>query len=85
MKTAHNVSQQSTLAETDFSHFSPRAYLDEYHCDWDEEDEFLMAFLHDVYQYLDPQRTLLEIGGGPQFTSSSVPETRLKQLFLENT
>ncbi len=65
MKTAHNVSQQSTLAETDFSHFSPRAYLDEYHCDWDEEDEFLMAFLHDVYQYLDPQRTLLEIGGGP--------------------
>ncbi len=65
MKTAHILSQQSTLAETDFSHFSPRAYLDEYHCRWDAEDEFLMAFLHNVYQYLDPQNTLLEIGGGP--------------------
>jgi len=65
MKTAHSIPQQTALVESDFSQFNPRAYLDEYHCDWDDEDEFLMSFLHEVYRDLEPQRTLLEIGGGP--------------------
>ncbi len=67
MSTAHHISLQSSIlaAETDFSLFNPRAYLNEYHCNWDDEDEFLMSFLHEVYRNLEPQSTLLEIGGGP--------------------
>lgn len=65
MVVTNNSLRHSALIESDFSHFNPRAYLEEYHCDWDDEDEFLMSFLHRTYSALDVQRTLLEIGGGP--------------------
>lgn len=52
--------------ETNFSaHFSPRDYLKEYFSAWDIEDEFTMSFLHRIYEGLEPQETMVEIGGGP--------------------
>ena len=49
----------------DFEKFLPSIYLSEYYTTIDEENRFLLQFLHEVYDTADCGKRLLEVGGGP--------------------
>jgi len=56
---------QNEKASEDFSIFSPKSYLQEYHCKWDDEDELHINFFHEAYRSIDKQETMIEVSGGP--------------------
>jgi hypothetical protein len=59
------ISSEHEKASEDFSVFSPRSYLQEYHCKWDDEDELHINFFHEAYGSINKQETMIEVSGGP--------------------
>ena len=49
----------------DYRFFSPMEYLHEYWSDSDQESDFSARFLHEIFESLEPQKTMVDVGGGP--------------------
>lgn len=55
----------TSLVETSFEDFKPRAYLEEYFSEIDNEIVSLYEFFRDAYNKIGPHDKMLEFGGGP--------------------
>jgi len=55
----------ATAVVNDYGLFRPLDYLLEYHSNWDAEDDFSSKFIHESFQIIGPQESMIDVGGGP--------------------
>lgn len=74
--------------QSEYSNFSPKAYLHDYFMeneyDYDEESQFLLEFFHNAYRKIGPRNSLLEIGGGPIIYSIISASSHVNEIFFSD-
>jgi hypothetical protein len=69
---------------TDWSHFDPHAYLNEYYADLGPENLALLRFFAQVYQDLPEGGVLLDFGGGPTIYPLISAVTRVAEIHFSD-
>jgi len=62
---ANAIADSAVGLVDDYGLFRPLDYLNEYHAKWDAEDDFTSRFIHEAFHSIDPQDSMIDIGGGP--------------------
>jgi hypothetical protein len=64
----------------DYGLFRPLDYLNEYHLEWDAEDEFSARFIHAAFESIAPQDSMIDVGGGPTLYQLISARNKVKKI-----
>jgi hypothetical protein len=74
------VGKEDSEVIDDYSLFNPLAYLKEYHIKWDREDDFSAQFIHKAFESIPPQKTMIDVGGGPTIYQLISPRNKVEEI-----